>query len=269
MVQNPNRNQLCALASLLGTRSAHAATNISETSDPITNMSRRVLFRRSVATALLASGLVFVRPLPGRAARAYGRITGVVHLVAFTGTALRSGAYPSRQVNRKTPDAAEISNVVVFVNDAPSDPELPTTRASISQRDESFIPRVTAITRGSTVEFPNFDPYFHNVFSLSRAMTFDLGRFRKGEKRERTFPRAGVIKVYCHIHSEMAATILVFDHHLYATPSTDGSFAIDAVPAGTYQLSAWHERIGETTKPLRVVAGEDASVEFALPVVEK
>jgi plastocyanin len=232
-------------------------------------MSRRVLFRRSVATALVASGLVFVRPAPGSAARAYGRITGVVHLVALTGTALRSGAYPSRQVNRKTPGAAEISNVVVFVKDAPSDSVLPPTRASISQRDESFVPRVTAITQGSTVEFPNFDPYFHNVFSLSRVMTFDLGRFRKGEKRERTFPRAGVIKVYCHIHSEMSATILVFDHHLYTAPGTDGSFAIDAVPAGTYQLSAWHERIGETTQSLKVGAGEDASVEFSLPVVEK
>ena len=232
-------------------------------------MSRRVLFRRSVATTLVASAVVLAQPASGRASRAYGRITGVVHLVALTGTALRSGAYPSRQVNRKTPDAAEISNVVVFVKDAPPDPVLPTTRASISQRDESFVPRVTAITRGSTVEFPNFDPYFHNVFSLSRAMTFDLGRFRKGEKRERTFSHAGVIKVYCHIHSEMAATILVFDHHLYTTPAADGSFVIDAVPPGSYQLSAWHERIGETSSSIRVVAGEDASLEFALPVVEK
>jgi plastocyanin len=213
--------------------------------------------------------LVIVLPTPTRAGRSYGRITGVVHLVAFTGTALRSGAYPSRQVNRKTPDAAEIGNVVVFVKDAPADPSLPLTRASISQRDEAFVPRVTAITRGSTIEFPNFDPYFHNVFSLSRALTFDLGRFRKGEKRERAFPHAGVVKVYCHIHSEMAATILVFDHHLYTTPASDGTFAIDAVPPGTYQLSAWHERIGETTKPLKVVAGEDASIEFALPVIEK
>lgn len=232
-------------------------------------MSSRVPFRRFVGAALAGSVLVILQPTPSRAARAYGRITGVVHLVALTGSALRSGAYPSRQVNRKTPDAAEIANVVVFVKDAPIDPAAPVTRASISQRDEAFVPRVTAITRGSTVEFPNFDPYFHNVFSLSRALTFDLGRFRKGEKRERSFPRAGVIKVYCHIHSEMAATILVFDHRLYTTPANDGTFAIDAVPPGTYQLSAWHERIGETTAPLKVVAGEDASVEFALPVIEK
>jgi len=232
-------------------------------------MFTRVPFRRLVTPLLVAGALAVVHIPDVRAARAHGRITGVVHLVALAGTPLRSGAYPSRRINPQTPDAAEIENVIVFVKDAPTEPDLTMTRASISQRDESFVPRVVAITRGSSVEFPNFDPYFHNVFSLSRAQTFDLGRFRKGEKRDRVFPRSGVVKVYCHIHSEMAATILIFDHRLYATPATSGSFVIDAVPPGTYQLSAWHERIGETTKPIKVVAGEDASVEFSLPVVEK
>jgi plastocyanin len=232
-------------------------------------MLSRVPFRQLVTPWLVVGALAVVHIPDVRAARVYGRITGVVHLVALAGTPLRSGAYPSRRVNPKTPEAAEIANVVVFVKDAPAAQELAGMHASISQRDESFVPRVTAIPRGSTVEFPNFDPYFHNVFSLSRALTFDLGRFRKGEKRERVFPHAGVVKVYCHIHSEMAATIMVFDHRLYATPTSSGSFAIDTVPPGTYQLSAWHERIGETTKPIKVVAGEDASVEFSLPVVEK
>jgi plastocyanin len=228
-----------------------------------------VPFRRSI-TPLLVAGALAVLHIPDvRAARLSGRISGVVHLVALAGTPLRSGAYPSRRVNPKTPQTAEIANVVVFIKNASSEQELAPTRASISQRDESFVPRVTAITRGSSVEFPNFDPYFHNVFSLSRALTFDLGRFRQGEKRERLFPHAGVVKVYCHIHSEMAATIMVFDHRLYATPAANGNFAIDAVPPGTYQLSAWHERIGETTKSIKVVAGEDASIEFSLPVVEK
>jgi plastocyanin len=232
-------------------------------------MFSRVPFRRSI-TPLLVAGALAVLHIPDvRAARLSGRISGVVHLVALAGTPLRSGAYPSRRVNPKTPQTAEIANVVVFIKNASSEQELAPTRASISQRDESFVPRVTAITRGSSVEFPNFDPYFHNVFSLSRALTFDLGRFRQGEKRERLFPHAGVVKVYCHIHSEMAATIMVFDHRLYATPAANGNFAIDAVPPGTYQLSAWHERIGETTKSIKVVAGEDASIEFSLPVVEK
>jgi plastocyanin len=229
----------------------------------------RVPFRP--ALVLIAATCAFAAAMPsaGRAVPAYGRITGVVHLVALGGTALRSGAYPSRTVNRRTPDAAEIANVVVFVKDAPAEPKVPVTRTSISQHDEAFVPRVSAITRGSSVEFPNFDSYFHNVFSLSRGATFDLGRFRKGEKRERQFAQAGVIKVYCHIHSEMAATIMVFDHHLYTTPSASGAFTIDSVPPGTYQLSAWHERIGETRKPITVVAGESASVEFSLPVVDK
>ena len=232
-------------------------------------MFSRVPFQRLVTPLLVAGALAMVHIPDVRAARVSSRITGVVHLVALAGTPLRSGAYPSRRVNPKTPDAAEIENVVVFVKDAPTEQEVAPTRASISQRDESFVPRVIAVPRGSSVEFPNFDPYFHNVFSLSRALTFDLGRFRKGEKRERVFPRAGVVKVYCHIHSEMAATIMVFDHRLFATPATSGAFVIDAVPPGTYQLSAWHERIGETTTPIKVVGGEDARVEFSLPVVEK
>ena len=232
-------------------------------------MFARVPFRPTFVLVVAAWILTGAVPSAGRPVPAYGRITGVVHLVAVVGTPLRSGAYASRQVNRKTPDAAEIANVVVFVKDAPVETNVPATRASISQHDEAFVPRVTAITRGSTVEFPNFDPYFHNVFSLSRGATFDLGRFRKGEKRERPFAQAGVIKVYCHIHSEMAATIMVFDHHLYTTPAASGAFAIDGVPPGTYQLSAWHERIGETTKSIKVVAGESASVEFSLPVVDR
>jgi plastocyanin len=232
-------------------------------------MFARVPFRPNFVVVAATCAFTLALPSAGRAVPAYGRITGVVHLVTLAGTPLRSGAYPSRTVNRRTPDAAEIANVVVFVKDAPIEASLPVTRTSISQHDEAFVPRVTAITRGSVVEFPNFDPYFHNVFSLSRGATFDLGRFPNGEKRERPFARAGVVKVYCHIHSEMAATIMVFDHHLYTTPSATGAFTIDAVPPGTYQLSAWHERIGETRKPIKVVVGESASVEFSLPVVDK
>jgi plastocyanin len=237
--------------------------------ETITELCARVPFRPPVPLAVLVGLVMGALPVTGQPIRAYGRITGIVHLIAPGSTALRSGAYPSRQVNRKTPEASEIANVVVFVKNAPFEADLRPTRASIAQRDEAFVPRVTAVTRGSTVEFPNFDAYFHNVFSLSRGASFDLGRFRRGDKRERLFTRAGIVKVYCHIHSEMAATILVFDHRLYATPATDGSFAIDDVAPGTYQLSAWHERIGETAKAIQVIGGEAASVEFSLPVVER
>ncbi len=189
--------------------------------------------------------------------------------MAVGGPPLRSGAYGPRGVNPAAPAATEIANVVVFVKDAPPAPALSAMRTSIAQHGESFMPRVTAVTRGSTVEFPNFDPYFHNVFSLSRGAAFDLGRFRQGDRRERTFARAGVIKVFCHIHSEMAATIRVFDHALFTVPRTDGVFAIDAVPPGTYRLSAWHERIGDTSQTVEISAGETTRVEFSLPVVDR
>lgn len=240
-----------------------------KTRSRITESCVRVLFR-SALVCVAALGLVLVvLPPAGNAAPAYGRISGVVHLVAPGGTRLRSGDYPSRRVNRRAPAPAEMSNVVVFIKDAPAAPDLPVTRTSISQHDESFVPRVTAISRGSSVEFPNLDPYFHNVFSLSRGATFDLGRFRQGEKRERTFDHAGLVKVYCHIHSEMAATIMVFDHPFYTMPAADGAFAIDEVPPGTYRLSAWHERVGETTQTVAIAAGDDIRVEFSLPVVGK
>jgi hypothetical protein len=128
---------------------------------------------------------------------------------------------------------------------------------------------VVAITTGSTVEFPNFDPYFHNVFSLSRAASFDLGRFPRGDSRTRKFTTSGLVKVYCQIHSHMSASILVFDHDYFQIPGANGSFALDEVPAGSYQISAWHERIGESIRQVRVEPGQRVRVEFSLPVNDR
>jgi plastocyanin len=199
-------------------------------------------------------------------APATGRIEGTVRLVAPPGAPIPSGAYPSRRVTRPPHRASEIGNVVVFVKDAPRAATLSATRAEMRQEDEAFVPRLVALTRGSTVEFPNADPYFHNVFSLSRGATFDLGRFPRGESRSRIFSRPGLIKVYCHLHSQMSASIMVFDHPHFAVPEVDGHFAIADVPAGEYRLSAWHERIGESAKSIVVEAGRTVRIEFALPV---
>jgi len=197
---------------------------------------------------------------------AKGRIEGIVRLVAPPHAPIPSGAYPSRRVSRPPQRASEIANVVVYVKDAPRADALAATRAQIRQEDEVFVPRLVAITRGSTIDFPNADPYFHNVFSLSRGATFDLGRFPRGDSRSRTFSRPGLIKVYCHLHSQMSASIMVFDHPHFTIPEGDGHFAIADVPAGEYRLSAWHERIGESAKAIVVEAGRTVRIEFALPV---
>ena len=221
-----------------------------------------------VAIIAATTSVVSTTALAGRSAATTGRVTGTVHLVARNGEKLASGAYPARRVSKAPADTSELSNVIVFVQDAPAEAALQGDRASIQQRDEAFVPRVLAVSRNSVVEFPNFDPFFHDVFSLSKDATFDLGRYPKGEKRERRFTRAGIVKVYCNIHSQMSATIMVFDHHLFATPSADGSFSIDGVPPGTWRVSAWHERIGATTTPVQVSAGDTARLEFSLPVTD-
>jgi plastocyanin len=202
------------------------------------------------------------------AAPATGKIDGTVRLVSPTEASIQSGAYPSRRVSRPpTPTrASEIANVVVFVKDAPRDGTLTSMRAQMRQQDEGFVPRLVAITRGSTVEFPNSDPFFHNVFSLSRGATFDLGRFPRGESRSRAFTRPGLVKVYCHLHSQMSAAIMVFDHAHFTIPEGDGHFSLADVPAGEYRLSAWHERVGESSKAIVVTAGRTATIEFTLPV---
>ena len=199
-----------------------------------------------------------------------GRIEGQVKLILPPASAVPSGVYPSRRVSKPLPRAAEISNVIVFLKDAPPRRSEPAPmRVTIEQKDEAFVPRVVAITRGSTIDFPNADPFFHNVFSLSRGANFDLGRYPRGQSRSRKFPNAGLVKVYCHIHSHMTASIMVFDHPYFRIPAADGGFSLDEVPPGTYQISAWHERIGESTNSIRVEAGRSARVGFALPMDQR
>ena len=199
-----------------------------------------------------------------------GSISGRVKLTArVRGVGLPINAYVPRVVS--LPHVAgvpEIRSVVVYLKSAAYRGALPVTRRQIRQEHESFLPRVVAITRGSFVDFPNGDPFFHNVFSLSGAGTFDLGRYPDGQSRSRQFTRAGLVKVYCHIHSQMSASILVLDHPYFAMPDDDGVFVLPDVPAGPYTLVAWHERVGEQVSGLNVQPGHATTIEMRLPVVE-
>jgi hypothetical protein len=127
---------------------------------------------------------------------------------------------------------------------------------------------VLAITRGTTVDFPNDDSFYHNVFSLSGAATFNLGRYPSGQSRDVAFNKPGIVKVFCQIHSHMSATILVLDHPYFTAPETDGRFDVPNLPPGDYTLVGWHERVGERTMPLRVQAGQTTSIDLKLPVEE-
>ncbi|HKC57913.1 MAG TPA: hypothetical protein VKC35_17400, partial [Vicinamibacterales bacterium] len=190
-----------------------------------------------------------------------GRVSIGIPITAKRGTSTYSRSVPTVAL---APES-ELRHVVVYVKDAPKTRVAP-MRAEIRQRNENFVPRVVAVTVGSTVDFPNDDPIYHNVFSLSRAKTFDLGRFPQGKSRSEVFDKPGVVKVFCQIHSHMSATVMVFDHPWFGVPDQQGMFDLPGVPPGMHQVTAFHERLGDTTQQVRIEPGRAATVDFVLPV---
>ena len=147
---------------------------------------------------------------------------------------------------------------------APSEGETSTMR----QQDERFTPHVLAVTTGATISFPNHDPIYHNVFSLSRARTFDLGRYPKGKSKSLRFDRTGVVQVFCHIHADMNGYILVLPNRYFVMPDSSGRFAIEGIPPGSYELVAWHDRIRPIVTPVHVVVGQTTTLELSIPLTE-
>jgi plastocyanin len=155
--------------------------------------------------------------------------------------------------------------VVVYLAAAPraAFDELRPGLARMDQRGEQFVPRVLAITVGTSVLFPNNDKTFHNVFSLSRARTFDLGRYPPGRTgRPVRFDRPGIVPISCDIHTHMSAYILVFSHPFFAVSDTDGRYQIDGVPPGVYSLRVWSELGSAPARSVTVGESGAAEVNF-------
>jgi len=158
-------------------------------------------------------------------------------------------------------------NVVVYVipNDsAAAAAPLAPAAATIEQRNRAIIPHVTAIQRGARVDFPNRDDVYHNLFSLSEARPFNLGRYPPGESRSEVFPRAGVVRMFCDIHSEMGGTILVLDTWLFTQPDASGAYRLDRVPEGRHRVVAWHDASIADTATVTVTSGAATRVDFEL-----
>jgi plastocyanin len=137
--------------------------------------------------------------------------------------------------------------------------------ATMDQRGQAFVPHVLAITVGTTVDFPNSDPFFHNVFSLSKTRPFDLGRYSRGKSKAIRFDRPGVVQVFCDIHSHMSAYILVFAHRYFAVTDLSGRYEISRVPSGAYTLNVWHEGDVRDTRAIVVPAsGGTLDADFAV-----
>lgn len=132
----------------------------------------------------------------------------------------------------------------------------------LDQRGQRFIPRILAVAAGQAVDFRNSDNVFHNVFSYSPPKRFDLGRYPRGRSKRLVFTKPGLIQVFCDIHSDMRADIVVVPSRRYAYVNAEGRFRIGDVPAGRHTLVVWLPRRGERTGAIDVP--ESRSAEFAL-----
>jgi hypothetical protein len=121
------------------------------------------------------------------------------------------------------------------------------------------VPHLVAVTVGSIVDFPNNDRTYHNVFSISDVKAFDLGRYAAGHSKSVRFDRAGIVRVFCDIHSHMSAFVLVFAHRFFAVTDADGRYRIDNVPPGAYNVVMWNDAFGNESRS--VVIGETGDVE--------
>ena len=154
-------------------------------------------------------------------------------------------------------EAADLRRPVVYLESAPSlaFPDAEPQRATMDQRNETFVPHVLAVTVGTTVDFPNSDNKYHNVFSIRGPRPFDLGRYAAGRSKSVRFDRPGIVRVFCEIHSHMSAFILVFNHRYYDVAGADGRYQINRVPPGRYTLVAWNE--GAIRESRQIVIPED------------
>jgi hypothetical protein len=140
---------------------------------------------------------------------------------------------------------------VVYLEGGPPGAPPPGT-FEITTSDKEFVPRVVVVPVGSTVNFPNHDPFDHNVFSVSEGNPFDLGKYGRGKVKGHTFVSPGLARMFCNIHPKMVSFVQVMSTRYYTQPSVDGSFVIEGVHPGKYTLQVWHERAPRVAEPITV-----------------
>jgi plastocyanin len=198
--------------------------------------------------------------LVGSAEAQTGSIAGRVDLEAQparrTANRYAGGAAASKEVQ-------PMPAVVYVVGSIPGSSP-PSRSAEMIQKDTAFTPAAVLVGVGASVDFPNEDPFFHNVFSYSEARRFDLGRYPQGESKSVDFQDPGVVSVFCEVHDEMRGVIVVVENPFHALVGVDGSFRIDGIPPGTYRVAFWSADHRPTEESVTVAAGETTRVEVGL-----
>ncbi len=163
---------------------------------------------------------------------------------------------------------ADASGVVVWLMPLRGilKPGLAPRKRTLVQQDKRFVPHVMAIQVGTEVDFPNHDPFFHNVFSLFDGKPFDLGLYANGESRPVLFDRPGISFIYCNIHPQMSAVVVTLETPYFTVSASDGDYSIKNVQSGTYRLRLWHERSDrqQLAAQSRVVSVESAVTQLGV-----
>jgi plastocyanin len=227
----------------------------------------RVMWQAVLVVGLLIGSEVLVAP--ALAGDVQGRILiqrGLTKKrVASPAYHLRGVALPAAEGERRSID--ELSRIAVYLEGPqPSTPK--PVVVNLTQKNRRFDPELLILPVGSTVSFPNADPIFHNVFSLSKALQFDLGYYPMGQTRTVRLDQVGIIQVYCHLHPDMNAAIIVVPNGWYAQPGPDGNFAFAELPAGTYRVVAWHRSAGFFRQQVSVAGTGTSSVSLSIPLAE-
>ena len=181
----------------------------------------------------------------------------------------RGGKYDSRKFKFvEKIDYSELTDFIVYIDQPVTNLPVsaPKTVQIVTQRDAVFHPHILPVLAGTTVEWPNKDDIFHNVFSMSESNPFDLGLYKDPEVKKVQFKNPGRVDVFCSIHSEMSCVILVLQNPFFAATDRSGRFHISSVPAGTYKLKAWHRRVPPDLKAVVVPETGEVQIDFTLGV---
>ena len=226
---------------------------------------------RSVLNAIVAGLVALTAPVSGADIRGTITIQRKLtrrNITPSAGLYQRGSAVTVQSDPNQNPLDYERAHVVVYLEGAPASGAAAPTPVEMQQQNRSFSPDLLVIPAGSSVSFPNFDPIFHNVFSLSKPKSFDLGNYSKGQTRMVTFAKPGIVAVYCHLHPNMTGTIVVTPNQYAARVGATGEFSLADVPPGKYTVVAWHKTGGTFRQTIEVTAGKDAEANFFVPLAE-
>ena len=171
-------------------------------------------------------------------------MTKLAIIALALGVGLSAEAYGSPATGKVTGTVVvkgrkDAAGVLVHLDGVPAAAAAPRGHAVIRQREKQFVPPVTVVVRGATVDFPTDDKFFHNVFSVSRPARFDLGLYKSGTTKSVEMKNAGTVDVYCNIHPNMIAKVKVLDNPFYTATDARGRFEITGVPSGEVTVVAW------------------------------